>query len=101
MLPMECPSCRSNDNRVQVSNYKLADQVVRRRACNACNYRWYTVESRVPDYVIGWSSPHSSKPVLRQPLEVRLSHVEEPGLAQLAEANGKARGVAKCERPAS
>ena len=101
MLPMECPSCRSSNHRSAVTNGKLPDQIVRRRACRDCGFKWYTVEIRVPDYAVGWSAALQSKPVLRVPIETTLWHLEEADVEQVAVTNGRARGVKKCERPAA
>jgi DNA-directed RNA polymerase subunit RPC12/RpoP len=74
MLPMKCQRCGSSALQVPCTNNKLADQVVRRRACADCGHKWFTVELIVPDYAVGWSSVHNNKPVLRVPLELSSGH---------------------------
>lgn len=101
MMPMQCPKCRSASHRSAVTNGLLPDQIVRRRACRECGFKWYTCEVRVPDYAVGWSAALQSKPVLRTPVEVTLHHLEEADVQQVAEANGRARGVTDCDRPAA
>ena len=57
-----------------VTNSKMADQTVRKRACENCGHVWYTVEVTVPDDVVGWSARHSRKPVLRVPIDLAVGH---------------------------
>lgn len=76
MLPMNCPRCSSTTLRVPITNNRLADQVVRRRVCGDCGHKWFTVEMAVPDYAVGWSAAHLSKPVLRVPLELSTGHTK-------------------------
>jgi len=78
-----CPKCRSKAVRVPITNNLLDDQVMRRRICMDCSHKWFTVEVAVPDYAVGWSAAHMSKPVLRIPMELsagatrlRVEHVE-------------------------
>ena len=78
-----------------VTNSQMADQTVRKRACENCGNVWYTVEVTVPSYAVGWSARHSRKPVLRVPIDVtvghtrmRASHEEaQDQLANLTQAN--------------
>lgn len=84
MMPMQCPECSSTNHRVPVTNGQLADQIVRKRACNDCGHIWFTVEVAVPKYAVGWASGLQRKPVLRVPVDVttgrvamRATHVEE------------------------
>lgn len=103
MLPMNCPQCSHNRHRAVVTNSQLADQTVRKRACESCGHVWYTVEVMVPGYAVGWSARHMRKPVLRVPVELQAGHTrtrvshEEAGdqLAPLREAN--ARRAAEAE----
>lgn len=76
MVPMNCPKCSSAALRVPITNNRLADQVVRRRVCADCGHKWFTVEVAVPDYAVGWSAAHLSKPVLRVPLELSTGHTK-------------------------
>lgn len=76
MLPMKCPKCRSGLLRVPITNNLLDDQVMRRRQCLDCGHKWFTVEMTVPDYAVGWSAAHLSKPVLRVPLELSAGHTK-------------------------
>lgn len=89
-----------------VTNSKMADQTVRKRACENCGHVWYTVEVTVPDYVVGWSARHSRKPVLRVPVDVetgytrlRLRHEEaqdsRANLTQEANERSSARADAQ------
>jgi DNA-directed RNA polymerase subunit RPC12/RpoP len=90
MLPMKCPKCSSTSLRVPITNNQLDDQVMRRRQCGDCGHRWFTVELAVPDYAVGWSAAHKSKPVLRAPVELKAGHVEaKDRLAALREANAR------------
>jgi hypothetical protein len=78
----------------------MADQTVRKRACDNCGNVWYTVEVTVPSYAVGWSARHSRKPVLRVPIDVTVGHTrmrashEEASdqLAPLLEANAATVG---------
>jgi hypothetical protein len=75
----------------------MADQTVRKRACENCGNVWYTVEVTVPSYAVGWSARHLRKPVLRVPIDVTVGHTrmrashEEASdqLAPLREANAR------------
>ena len=104
MLPMNCPKCSQDDHRATSTNSKLADQIMRRRVCQACGHKWYTVELVVPDYAAGWSAGHARKPVLRTPLELqaahtrlRVSHVEAGDqIAGLRRANERRSRQADC-----
>ena len=99
---MMCPKCSSSELRAEVTNNKLRDQVVRRRGCVTCGFKWFTVEVRVPDYTVGWSSAMQSKPVLRVPVDVTLRHVEEPDMDQVRSAVGRGRArVKKRDSPAA
>ena len=97
MLPMNCPACSHPCHRAVVTNSQMADQTVRKRACENCGNTWYTVEVTVPSYAVGWSARHSRKPVLRVPIDVtaghtrmRASHEEASDqLAPLREANAR------------
>ena len=97
MLPMNCPACSHFCHRAVVTNSQMADQTVRKRACENCGNVWYTVEVTVPSYAVGWSARHSRKPVLRVPIDVtaghtrmRASHEEASDqLAPLREANAQ------------
>jgi len=97
MVPMNCPKCSSNALRVPITNNRLADQVVRRRVCADCGHKWFTVEMTVPDYAVGWSAAHLSKPVLRVPLELSTGHTKlrveavdaKDQIASLREANAR------------
>ena len=89
----------------------MADQTVRKRACENCGNTWYTVEVTVPSYAVGWSARHSRKPVLRVPIDVtvgytrmRASHEEASDqLAPLREASAQGRrkqtNVTDCDSP--
>jgi hypothetical protein len=70
MLPMKCPHCHSKNHKVPVTNGQMDDQIVRKRGCSDCGRIWFTVETIVPDYAIGWSGTLQRKPVLRVPVEV-------------------------------
>ena len=74
MLPMNCPACSHPCHRAVVTNSQMADQTVRKRACENCGNVWYTVEVTVPSYAVGWSARHSRKPVLRVPIDVTVGH---------------------------
>jgi hypothetical protein len=74
MLPMNCPVCSHPRHRAVVTNSQMADQTVRKRACENCGNVWYTAEVTVPDYVVGWSARHSRKPVLRKPIYLAVGH---------------------------
>jgi transcriptional regulator NrdR family protein len=74
MLPMNCPVCSHPRHRAVVTNSQMADQTVRKRACENCGHVWYTAEVTVPDYVVGWSARHSRKPVLRKPIYLAVGH---------------------------
>ena len=74
MLPMDCPACSHPRHRAVVTNSQMADQTVRKRACENCGNVWYTVEATVPSYAVGWSARHSRKPVLRVPIDVTVGH---------------------------
>ncbi len=83
MLPMNCPKCSQDDHRATSTNSKLADQIMRRRVCQACGHKWYTIELTAPNFAVGWSADHLRKPVLRIPMELHAdgqrflaSHVE-------------------------
>ena len=97
MLPMNCPACSHPCHRAVVTNSQIADQTVRKRACENCGNVWYTVEVTVPTYAVGWSARHLRKPVLRVPIDVtaghtrmRASHEEASDqLAPLLEANAR------------
>lgn len=41
---MKCPNCQSARLRVVLTKYTPEDDIVRRRHCLACDYRWYTVQ---------------------------------------------------------
>jgi transcriptional regulator NrdR family protein len=49
MLPMNCPVCSHPRHRAVVTNSQMADQTVRKRACENCGNVWYTVEVTVPE----------------------------------------------------
>jgi len=70
MLPMICPDCRSKNHKVPATNGQMDYQIVRKRVCGDCGRIWFTVETIVPDYAIGWSGTLQRKPVLRVPVEV-------------------------------
>ena len=97
MLPMNCPVCSHPRHRAVVTNSQMADQTVRKRACENCGNVWYTVEVTVPTYAVGWSARHLRKPVLRVPIDVtvgytrmRASHEEASDqLAPLREASAR------------
>jgi hypothetical protein len=74
MLLMNCPVCSHPRHRAVVTNSQMADQTVRKRACDNCGNVWYTVEVTVPSYAVGWSARHSRKPVLRVPIDVTAGH---------------------------
>ena len=74
MLPMNCPACSHPCHRAVVTNSQMADQTVRKRACENCGNAWYTVEVTVPSYAVGWSARHSRKPVLRVPIDVTVGY---------------------------
>lgn len=74
MLPMDCPVCSHSRHRAVVTNSKMHDQVVRKRACESCGHIWYTVEVTVPNYAVGWSAKHLRKPVMRVPMDVAVGH---------------------------
>ena len=76
MLPMNCPVCSHPRHRAVVTNSQMADQTVRKRACENCGNVWYTVEVTVPSYAVGWSARHSRKPVLRVPIDVTVGHTQ-------------------------
>jgi len=74
----------------------LPDHIVRKRRCVSCGHQWFTVEVIVPDYAVGWSKLHRSKPVLRVPVELTVGHTKlgtaaaveaQDQLAPLREAN--------------
>jgi hypothetical protein len=75
-VPMNCPKCSCPRHRAAVTNSKPADQTVRRRVCLDCGHAWFTAEAEVSRYAVGWCSGHASKPVLRVPVTLTLSHVE-------------------------
>ena len=62
---MKCPDCGSLVSRVILTQRaKLGGQVVRRRACNACAHRWYSIqppEELVSKYQLVWKKS-SGKP---------------------------------------
>ena len=76
MLPMDCPVCSHSRHRAVVTNSKMHDQVVRKRACESCGHIWYTVEVTVPSYAVGWIAKPASKPVLRVPIDVTVGHTQ-------------------------
>jgi len=61
----------------------MPTQVIRHRFCRSCGFKWYTVETRVPDYAIGWASSMGCKPVVRMPVTLTLEHVEEVEMRQI------------------
>ena len=76
MVPMNCPKCSCSRHRTAAINSKLADQIVRRRVCQECGHNWFTGEAEVNRFAVGWSTGPASKPVLREPVTLTLSHVE-------------------------
>ena len=84
---MNCPECGSKNHRTPVTNSERSDQVIRKRVCNDCKTRWFTVELEVPTYAVGWSGA-SGKPVLRAPLTLKAEHMESADIREvLAECN--------------
>ena len=55
---MKCPQCGSLVSRVILSRRAVVGKhVVRRRACNACTHRWYSIqppEELVSKYQLVW-----------------------------------------------
>ena len=91
MLPMICPDCRSKNHKVPVTNGQMDDQIVRKRVCGDCGRIWFTVETIVPDYAIGWSGALQRKPVLRVPVEVTTGMVRLGGakVEDVTECDGR------------
>ena len=76
MLPMKCPACGGRDYRALITNNLIDSQTMRKRRCQGCGHVWFTVEMEVPEYAVGWSNRHESKPVLRMALELKPEHIE-------------------------
>jgi len=91
MLPMICPDCRSKNHKVPVTNGQMDEQIVRKRVCGDCGRIWFTVETIVPDYAIGWSGALQRKPVLRVPVEVTTGMVRIGGdqVEDVTECDGR------------
>lgn len=53
---MQCPKCyehnRISNIRAVTTRTDLDNNIIRRRACNECGHRWYTVEVEVPAVAI-------------------------------------------------
>jgi transcriptional regulator NrdR family protein len=50
---MNCPECRSQRVYVVMTKPTQDGQILRRRHCHACDYRWYSLQS--PEAVIDGS----------------------------------------------
>lgn len=51
---MDCPSCGADSTRVLVSRKDTDLSRMRRRFCEACDLRFFTVEVQVPDAGVQW-----------------------------------------------
>lgn len=54
---MQCPKCYTQDKANKVctitTRTDLDNNIIRRRACKECGYRWYTVEVPIPAQAVG------------------------------------------------
>lgn len=54
---MQCPKCYAQDKANKVctvtTRTDLDNNIIRRRACKECDYRWYTVEVPIPAEAVG------------------------------------------------
>lgn len=56
-----CLSCRSNKVYVVSTAQTCDEETVRRRACRACGFRWYTIqqpETPLPENNFVWQGSH-------------------------------------------
>jgi hypothetical protein len=74
---MNCPQCGSKQLKTPIVNSHDANQTVRKRRCDDCLFVWFTVELRVPDYSIGWAPSQMHKPVIRCPVNLTTSCLDE------------------------
>ena len=47
---MRCPECNGRVTLVVSTHWQKGGEVVRRRACKACDHRWYSVQA--PEVVV-------------------------------------------------
>ena len=63
---MKCPECGSRRVRVVLTAYTDQQQKVRRRHCQACEHRWYTLqqpEEQISPHALHWGSKYDRKKV--------------------------------------
>jgi transcriptional regulator NrdR family protein len=61
-----CINCESKETFVVSSSQDPEGKIVRRRKCNRCNHRWYTLqypEIEISKYQLAW---HNKKPFIKQ-----------------------------------
>jgi transcriptional regulator NrdR family protein len=65
-IQIACPNCKSKTTFVVSSNQDQEGKLVRRRKCNECGHRWYTLqypEVEISKYQLSW---HNKKPFIKQ-----------------------------------
>lgn len=70
---VRCPECGSWKNRVVLTQTLEDESMVRRRACLACEHRWYAhqpPERALPAYTVRWQG----KRVVLQGVRIELVH---------------------------
>ena len=63
---MRCPECDGRVTWVVMTHWQSDGRVVRRRACKACDHRWYSVqgpEEQISKFRLCW---RKGKAILRQ-----------------------------------
>ncbi len=68
-----CPKCGGSTKVVNNFNTENSEEIVRRRKCNDCGHRWYTIQERerpLDSYRIRWRSKDGNKRMiwLRSPI---------------------------------
>ena len=52
-----CPKCKANSARVVLTKKTEENQIIRRRSCDSCGHRWYTLqypEVEIPSDTVKW-----------------------------------------------
>jgi transcriptional regulator NrdR family protein len=65
-IQIPCPKCTSKITYVVSSGHDEEGRIVRRRSCNKCKHRWYTLqypEIEISKYQLAW---HNKKPFFKQ-----------------------------------
>jgi transcriptional regulator NrdR family protein len=57
---MNCPKCDHDMSKVLITRRDTVETIVRRRCCDGCGHRWYTVEVEIPDEGVQYRSRRMS-----------------------------------------